>query len=72
MDFSMIHYTPLCEHDVFPMDTSTQQIVYEKHKNGHLKCLDHGGGKRQILQVVSTDPNDFLDPSLQPGQWLDY
>ncbi|WP_254434148.1 YlzJ-like family protein [Halobacillus sp. Marseille-Q1614] len=72
MDYSMILYTPLCEHDVFPQDTNASQIVYEKYNNRHVKCFDHGNGKKQIIQVVSTDPKDYLDPSLQPGQWLDY
>ncbi|UOQ43004.1 YlzJ-like family protein [Halobacillus salinarum] len=66
----MIHYTPLSEYDIFP-DAGSGKIVYHQHKNKPVKCLDLGNGKMQIIQLLSTDPEDYMDPSLQPGQWLE-
>lgn len=66
----MILYTPLSEHDIYPQEDMSS-IVYQQHKNCTVKCIDKGDGKKQILQVVSTDPTHYMDPSLQPGQWLD-
>ncbi|MGP4059885.1 YlzJ-like family protein [Halobacillus litoralis] len=65
-----ILYTPLSEHDIFPQE-SNASVVYQEHKNCPLKCLQTEDGKKQIMQVLSTDPSHYMDPSLQPGQWLD-
>ncbi|MGP4067989.1 YlzJ-like family protein [Halobacillus sp. B29] len=67
----MIHYTPLSEYDIFPSHEKEQQIIYNKDKKCSVKCQDMGDGKKQIVQVLSTDPAHYMDPSLQPGQWLD-
>lgn len=66
-----ILYTPLSEHDIFPYDASEQSVVYHDHNNCPLKCLQTPGGKKQIMQILSTDPSHYMDPALQPGQWLD-
>ncbi|MFC7061153.1 YlzJ-like family protein [Halobacillus seohaensis] len=68
----MTLYTPLSEYDIFPQNEGEKPIVYESHNHRQFKCLDHGNGKKQIVQLVSTDPKDYLDPTLQPGQWLGY
>ncbi|MCA1023119.1 hypothetical protein GLW04_05040 [Halobacillus litoralis] len=65
-----ILYTPLSEYDVFPDDTS-MEMVYHEHDNCPMMCRQGQDGKKQIVQILSTDPMHFLDPSLQPGQWLD-
>ncbi|MCP3031250.1 YlzJ-like family protein [Halobacillus sp. A1] len=67
-----ILYTPLSEYDIFPQTNTDFSIVYENRNNCKVKCHDYGDGKRQIVQLLSTDPQDFMDPTLQPGQWLDY
>ncbi|MFG6148858.1 YlzJ-like family protein [Halobacillus sp. B23F22_1] len=67
-----ILYTPLSEYDVFPQSDAEQSIVYETVNNKQVKCYDHGNGKKQIIQLMSTDPQDYMDPSFQPGQWLGY
>ncbi|UOR12669.1 YlzJ-like family protein [Halobacillus amylolyticus] len=66
----MTLYTPLSEHDIFPQENKDGKVVYENYKNCKVKCLDQGDGKKQIIQVFSTNPNDYMDPTLQPGQWL--
>ncbi len=67
----MIHYTPLSEYDIFPRSKEDEKIVYHQYRNKPMKCLELGNGKKQIVQLLSTDPADYMDPALQPGQWLD-
>ncbi|MCA0969082.1 YlzJ-like family protein [Halobacillus litoralis] len=66
----MTLYTPLSEHDIFPREEAGK-VVYHQHKHCPVKCVDGGDGRKQILQVLSTDPLHYMDPELQPGQWLD-
>lgn len=67
----MIHYTPLSEHDIYPRQENDQPVFFHQHKNCPVKCRDNGDGRKQIVQVLSTDPAHYMDPTLQPGQWLD-
>ncbi|MFC0301365.1 YlzJ-like family protein [Virgibacillus soli] len=67
----MILYTPLSESDIFPQD---------ENEFGKRHCVSHGGktlyveeqadGSFQLLQLLSTDPNDFLDQQYNPGTIL--
>ncbi|KHE71398.1 YlzJ-like family protein [Halobacillus sp. BBL2006] len=66
----MIHYTPLSEYDIFPQQESGE-VTYQQLKNCPVKCRDMGDGRKQIIQILSTDPAHYMDPHLQPGQWLD-
>jgi len=62
----MILYTPLSETDIFP---------YEVTKD--CMCIQHGGktvyakklenGSFEVQQLLSTDPQDFLNASYAPG-----
>lgn len=65
-----ILYTPLSEYDIFPQENDMSQ-VYHEHNNCPLICFQSSDGKKQIKQLLSTDPSHYMDPSLQPGQWLD-
>ncbi|CDQ19689.1 YlzJ-like protein [Halobacillus karajensis] len=65
-----ILYTPLSEHDIFPQEEEMSVVLFE-HKNCPLMCREGSDGKKQIMQVLSTDPAHYMDPALQPGQWLD-
>ncbi|MBN9652903.1 hypothetical protein GLW00_09210 [Halobacillus litoralis] len=65
-----ILYTPLSEHDIFPMEEE-MSVVYHEHNNCPLMCRKSEDGRKQIMQVLSTDPSHYMDPDLQPGQWLD-
>lgn len=67
----MILYTPLCETDVFPNDD---------HNYSNRKCVTHQGkllyvektddGSYQLLQLLSTNPQDYLDANYSPGNTL--
>lgn len=64
----MILYTPLSESDIFPSEES----VHHKrscvtHNGRSLYVEENDDGSYQLLQLLSTDPNDFLDTSYTPG-----
>ncbi len=63
----MIHYTPLSYEEVFEEeeDESTRWITVDQAtlkvvKNNELSAYE-------IIQMVSTDPNDYMKNHLQPG-----
>jgi len=67
----MIHYTPLSEYDVFPVNIDDY---------GDVQCIPYNGrviyagklqdGTYQIQQLLSTDPQDFLRAEFSPGRIL--
>ncbi|MFZ3576660.1 YlzJ-like family protein [Virgibacillus sp. DJP39] len=67
----MILYTPMLESDIFPEDTnshSNRSVII--HQNRSVYVEKNKDGKYQILQLLSTDPHDFMNPSYQPGAIL--
>ena len=63
----MIHYTPLSYEEVFEEeeDESTRWITVDQAtlkvvKNNELSAYE-------IIQMVSTDPNDYMKNHFQPG-----
>lgn len=67
----MILYTPLCETDVFPCDESNytdRQCVSHNGKLVYVEKLEDGS--YQLLQLLSTDPQDYLDTNYMPGNTL--
>ncbi|WP_194841270.1 YlzJ-like family protein [Salinibacillus xinjiangensis] len=61
-------YTPLNEHDIFP----TEDDEYNNYKwvtinNRVMKVQDMKDGTYEVLQTISTDPNDYLDEQYSPG-----
>jgi hypothetical protein len=67
----MILYTPLSESDIFP----TAENVYSNRQ-----CITYEGrtcfveknsnGEYQIIQLLSTDPQDYLNQKYTPGTIL--
>ncbi|MEC5422636.1 YlzJ-like family protein [Virgibacillus sp. C22-A2] len=67
----MILYTPLSEADIFPQSTDSltnrQCVTY----NGRTMYVEQtSDGSYQLLQLISTDPKDFLDDTYLPGTIL--
>lgn len=64
----MILYTPIATNDIFP----TNDEVFNKRQ-----CVSYAGktlyveetssGDYQLLQLISTDPQDFMDVNYSPG-----
>lgn len=69
----MILYTPLSELDVFPTSeedyTKLRSISYEG-KNMYVENMSDGNYK--IIQLLSTDPSDFLNENYSPGTLISY
>lgn len=69
----MILYTPLSSYDVFPVDNNVQaihQVVSLGGKSLYVKQMDEQ--QLEIVQILSTDPKDFLNKNLQPGQRISF
>lgn len=64
----MILYTPLSESDIFDQaenTTSSQQFISYQ---GRTCCVEQGeDGSYEMIQLLSTDPNDFLNEQFSPG-----
>lgn len=64
----MILYTPMSNSDVFPEekeDSSTRQFVSYQGRLLYVEQTDEGS--YELLQLLSTDPQDFLDVTYSPG-----
>lgn len=67
----MIHYTPLTEYDIYEDDESSYdnyQIVEIEGKS--MKVMKTEDGSYQLLQLLSTDPQDYLNSNYSPGTIL--
>ncbi|WP_087972853.1 YlzJ-like family protein [Oceanobacillus rekensis] len=65
----MILYTPLAQNDIFPMDLSEYDKIASVTYNGrtiHAERLQDG--TYQIQQLLSSDPQDFLNTDFSPGR----
>ncbi|MFG6115061.1 YlzJ-like family protein [Halobacillus sp. MO56] len=64
----MVLYTPLSEVDIFPAaQADYDNIVITQYNQKTVKALKLENGNYQIVQVLSTDPSDYLHPDYQPG-----
>ncbi len=67
----MILYTPLCKTDIFPdpnEELSNRHFVSYQSKTLCVKEMEDGS--YELLQLLSTDPQDFLDLNFKPGTKL--
>lgn len=64
-------YTPLCYNDVYPINANDfQQFQMLVYKNRHCYVQRLEDGSYQMHQLLSTNPNDFLDQDFHPGSTL--
>ncbi|MDL4839010.1 YlzJ-like family protein [Aquibacillus rhizosphaerae] len=64
----MILYTPLSQEDIYP----TEQQHFENNQTvnvqGKLMQVENlNNGSCRIIQLLSTDPEDFLNQNFAPG-----
>ncbi|GAK02000.1 hypothetical protein JCM19037_200 [Geomicrobium sp. JCM 19037] len=62
----MIIYTPLSMDEVFPQ-TEGIDCHYVETDNGVVMLEKSGDGQWVVGRLLSTEPNDFLQPKYQPG-----
>ncbi|WP_010530681.1 YlzJ-like family protein [Lentibacillus jeotgali] len=64
-------YTPLSTTDIFPSsDKEFQKRQCVSHNGKQLYVEERDDGQYQVLQLLSTDPNDFMNSDYQPGTIL--
>lgn len=67
----MILYTPLCETDVFPIhEADYANYEYVSYEGKLLYVEKQADGSYQLIQLISTDPQDYLNKAYQPGTLL--
>lgn len=64
----MVLYTPLTYEEIFPSEVEEHKLVSYQGKSLYVKQNEQG--EVQLIQLISTDPNDFLNTSLSPGTIL--
>ncbi|WP_188454335.1 YlzJ-like family protein [Virgibacillus oceani] len=64
----MILYTPLSETDIFPHSQNEFSNRHCVNYQGKMLFVEEGkDGTYSLLQLLSTDPQDFLDEKYTPG-----
>lgn len=67
----MILYTPLAAADIFPQMEDTQAARQDISYGGKMVYTEQkNDGSYEVLKLLSTDPNDFLDQNFAPGSML--
>ncbi|CDQ40060.1 MULTISPECIES: YlzJ-like family protein [Virgibacillus] len=66
----MILYTPLANEDVFPPANDNSNRLTIAYEGRHMYCEQKTDGSYEVLQLLSTDPQDFLNEKYQPGTIL--
>ncbi|ENH96532.1 hypothetical protein J416_10201 [Gracilibacillus halophilus YIM-C55.5] len=64
----MILYTPLAQEDIYQASSSDyqkQSVVQVQEKSCAVERLENGD--LRLVQLLSTDPNDFLNEQFLPG-----
>lgn len=68
----MILYTPMSEAEIFPQSPDSfgnRQFISYEGRSLFVEQTDDGS--YQLLQLMSTDPQDFLDEKYTPGNILE-
>lgn len=64
----MVHYTPLSYHDIYQQEAAQHEIV--QYKGKMVSVQKNEQQQYQIMQLISTDPNDYLNKEFTPGNIL--
>lgn len=63
----MILYTPLSHFEIYPTAEEQDKFRHVSHQGKMLYVKQIDDGSYEILQLLSTNPQDFLDTSYTPG-----
>ncbi|MEI3610871.1 YlzJ-like family protein [Pseudogracilibacillus sp. SO30301A] len=61
----MVHYTPLLTEEIFPQKEENHQLISWQGRSLYVKKTEQG--QLEVVQLLSTDPQDFLNASFTPG-----
>lgn len=62
----MILYTPLQKTDIFPSEDD-REVQYISHEGRTLCVSETEEGTYELVQLLSSDPQDYLDAKYMPG-----
>lgn len=62
----MILYTPLQKTDIFPSEDD-RGVQYISHEGRTLCVSETEEGTYELVQLLSSDPQDYLDAKYMPG-----
>ncbi|WP_306798580.1 YlzJ-like family protein [Oceanobacillus saliphilus] len=67
----MILYTPMAHSDIFPVEMDSYSNLESVSYKGRTVYAERmPDGSYQIQQLLSSDPNDFLNAEFSPGRIL--
>ena len=58
-------YTPLSIEEIYPQEEENHHLVTYQGKSLYVKKNEHG--ELQLVQLLSTNPQDFLNTAFTPG-----
>lgn len=64
----MVLYTPLSYHDIYKQEETPYQLI--SYNGRTLYAKQNEGGELQLMQLISTNPQDFLQNEFTPGTIL--
>ncbi|GGP12474.1 YlzJ-like family protein [Oceanobacillus neutriphilus] len=65
----MILYTPLSYQEIFPEEQGTGNEIQAIEWQGRTVFVSkNNNGNYQINQLISSNPNDYLNPEFLPGR----
>lgn len=66
----MVLYTVLTHDEIFPSEMEMNQLVVYNGRQCYVK--KHQEDSYELVQLLSTDPNDFLRDDFRPGTIIKY
>jgi len=64
----MVLYTPLSMEEIYPEEENHYQLINYQGKSVYV--TKNETGELQLMRLMSTDPQDFLNNSFTPGTML--
>lgn len=64
----MVLYTPLSDYDIFKQNDPPHELLSYNGRNVYARKTDEG--ELQLLQLISTNPQDYLQKEFTPGTIL--
>lgn len=68
----MILYTPLSREDIYQQELNHEAYSLIQYQDRLCYAEKLSDGQYRLLQLLSTDPNDFLEESFVPGTIIDH
>lgn len=66
----MILYTPMSQADIYPNSEEGPQREFVSYQGRTLYVEQGENGTYELVRLMSTDPQDFLEQSYAPGTIL--